>query len=192
MPWRYEGVLHEYLTCDAAGAAGQLKGLRMRRNHDGARRKDPQSSVPPTGCRGSRTRAADGRQVPFSLARYRFYLAQSYDVSCKDWSKALEHYLAHGCERLKFWQEVASFSLYCAAQMKELLRHSDRDVIDAYLLRRHGTAEREFEALHGASRLCRLTRITSKYIALRNVALEYLCRLPMRSSFKFWISTNRF
>ena len=41
LPWRYEGVLHEYLTCEGAGLAGELSGIWMRRNHDGARRKDP-------------------------------------------------------------------------------------------------------------------------------------------------------
>src|ERR1700722_6897518 len=41
MPWRYEGVLHEYLTCDGAGWAEHLSEIRMQRNHDGARRKDP-------------------------------------------------------------------------------------------------------------------------------------------------------
>ena len=52
---------------------------------------------------------------PFLLARYRFYLAQSYrDFGELD--KALEHYLARA--ELGFWQEEVFISLYSAASLR--------------------------------------------------------------------------
>jgi glycosyltransferase involved in cell wall biosynthesis len=151
MPWRYEGVLHEYLACEAAGPSGQLPGIRMRRNHDGARRKDPETYRRDAAVLELALRTETS---PFLLARYRFYLAQSYR-DCREWNKALQHYLARA--ELGFWQEEVFVSLYCAAQMKELLHHPERDVIDAYLRAARALPSR-VEALHGASRLCRLTK----------------------------------
>jgi hypothetical protein len=85
------------------------------------------------------------------LARYQFYLAQSYRDS-GDLEKALEHYLARA--ELGFWQEEVFMSLYSAARLKERLGHPGQDVIDAYL-RAADAAPRRIEALHGASRFCR-------------------------------------
>jgi len=147
-PWRYEGVLHEYLTCDEAGPFGQLPGIRMRRNHDGARRKDPSTYRRDAAV----LEAALQTEInPFLLARYRFYLAQSYR-DCGDCDKALEHYLARA--ELGFWQEEVFISLYNAARMKERLDHPEHEVIDAYL-RAADALPMRAEALHGASRFCR-------------------------------------
>ncbi len=43
LPWRYEGVLHEYPACDGAGPGQHLPGFRIRCNHDGARRKESET-----------------------------------------------------------------------------------------------------------------------------------------------------
>ena len=43
LPWRWRGVLHEFLTCDDAGSSAFLEGLQIRRGHGGARRRDPQT-----------------------------------------------------------------------------------------------------------------------------------------------------
>ena len=42
LPWRYQGVLHEFLTCEGSQPSGHLP-IVMRRNHDGARRRDPET-----------------------------------------------------------------------------------------------------------------------------------------------------
>ena len=149
LPWRYEGVLHEYLTCEEAGSAGQqLSGIRMQCNHDGARRKDPETYRRDANVLEAALRAETN---PFLLARYQFYLAQSYRNS-GDLEKALEHYLARA--DLGFWQEEVFMSLYSAARLKERLGHPGQDVIDAYL-RAAEAAPRRVEALHGASQFCR-------------------------------------
>ena len=42
LPFSYEGVLHEFLTCEGAQGNGHLP-LRIRMGHDGARRRDPET-----------------------------------------------------------------------------------------------------------------------------------------------------
>jgi Glycosyl transferase family 2 len=148
MPWRYDGVLHEYLTCEGAGWAEHLSAIQMRRNHDGARRKNPQTYLHDVVVLEGALRT---ETTPFLRARYQFYLAQSYR-DCGMLESALEHYLARA--ELGFWQEEVFISLYCAAQLKEQLGHPDQEVIDAYLRATDALPTRA-EALHGASRLCR-------------------------------------
>ncbi|WP_339086843.1 glycosyltransferase [Hyphomicrobium sp. ghe19] len=148
LPWRYEGVLHEYPTCDGAGPSELLSGLRILRNHDGARRKDPQTYRRDAEVLET---ALKTETDPFLLARYRFYLAQSFR-DCHEWEKAAEHYLTRA--KLGFWQEEVFFSLYSAAQMKERLGHPDQEVIDTFL-RASDALPTRAEALYGASRFCR-------------------------------------
>ena len=148
LPWHYEGVLHEYLTCDTAGPPAHLTAMRMRRNHDGARRKDPETyrrdaAVLETALRTEAT--------PFLRARYQFYLANSYR-DCDDQEAALTHYLARA--ELGFWQEEVFISLCLAGEMKERLGHPEQEVIDAYHRATDALPTRA-EALHRASRFCR-------------------------------------
>ena len=148
LPWRYEGVLHEYLTCDVADSSERLYGIRLQRNHDGARRKDPQTYRHDAEVLEA---ALQTESNPFLRARYRFYLAQSYR-DCHEWERALVHYLARS--KLGFWQEEVFISLYSAAQIMEQLGRPDREIIDVYLRAAESLPTRA-EALHGASRLCR-------------------------------------
>lgn len=167
LPWRYEGVLHEFLTCEGANAPALLAGIKMRRNHDGARRKDPKTYLRDAAVLESALRT---ESKPFLLARYRFYLAQSYR-DCGEFTKALEHYLARA--ELGFWQEEVFISLYCAAKLKEQLRHPDAEVIAAYL-RASDALPTRAEALHGASRFCRrMKRYAEGYrIAKRGLEIQ--------------------
>jgi len=148
LPWRYEGVLHEYLTCDGAAPSGQLSGIEIRRNHDGARRKDPETYRRDASVLEAALRTETN---PFLRARYQFYLAQSYR-DCREWEKALKHYLARA--ELGFWQEEVFISLYQAARLKERLDYPDQDVIEAYL-RAADALPTRVEALYRASRFCR-------------------------------------
>jgi hypothetical protein len=148
-PWRYEGVLHEYLTCDDAPLADHLPGIVIRRHHDGARQRDPA-----TYQRDTEVLEAALRQEtsPFLIARYRFYLAQSYR-DCGAPAEALTQYLARA--ELGFWQEEVFVSLYQAAKLREVLGHPEDDVIATYL-RAAEAAPHRAEAFHGASRFCRI------------------------------------
>ena len=75
LPWRWRGVLHEFLTCEDARTSGTLEGLRLRRNHDGARRRDPQTYRRDAEILDA---ALQAESDPFMRSRYQFYLAQSY------------------------------------------------------------------------------------------------------------------
>jgi glycosyltransferase involved in cell wall biosynthesis len=171
LPWRYEGVLHEFLACDGVGPSGQLSGIRMRCSHDGARRKDPQTFRRDAAVLET---ALQVETNPFLRARYRFYLAQSYR-DCGERVTALEHYLARA--ELGFWQEEVFVSLYCAARMKEQLGHPEEDVIAAYLRAVQARPTRA-EALHGASRFCRQRKRYEEGYQIAKRGLE----IPMPSS----------
>ena len=149
LPWRFEGVLHEYLTCDEPHDHDCLPGLRIRQNQDGARRKDP----------GTYRRDAmileDALSCEtnlFLIARYRFYLGQSYR-DCGDRANALENYRLRA--NLGFWQDEVFISLYHVAQLMQALDHPETQVINAYLQATAALPARA-EALHSASRFCRI------------------------------------
>ncbi|MFZ1427703.1 MAG: glycosyltransferase [Geminicoccaceae bacterium] len=148
LPWRYEGVLHEYLTCDEAGPVEELPGIEIRLNQDGARRNDPNTYKRDAAVLEVALRTETN---PFLLARYRFYVAQSYR-DCHEPEKALASYLARA--ELGYWQEEVFVSLYCAAQLKEQLGYPEHEVIDAYI-RATDAQPARIEALYKASRFCR-------------------------------------
>jgi glycosyltransferase involved in cell wall biosynthesis len=146
LPWRYAGVLHEFLTADGPHSAGHLD-VAMRRNHDGARRRDPKTYQRDAALL---ERALLTETDPFMVSRYTFYLAQSYK-DCGEQEKALQHYLARA--ELGFWEQEVYISLYRAAQIEEARGRTDEAL--ALYARASDVAPYRAEALHGASRLCR-------------------------------------
>lgn len=178
LPWRYQGVLHEFLTCEEAGPPGHLPVL-MHRNHDGARRRDPQTYRKDAAI----LEAALGCETDaFLISRYTFYLAEAYR-DCGEKEKALQHYLERG--ELGFWQEEVFVSLYAAGQIKEQLGHPEQEVIDAYLRAADALPARA-EALHGASRFCRYKGRNEEGYQLARRGLD----IPLRTDALFvepWI-----
>lgn len=147
LPWRYRGVVHEFLVCEGAGPAGHLP-LAIRRHHDGARRRDARTFHKDAAIlEGALATETD----PVLVARYMFYLAQSYrDAGEK--TKALEAYLRRadlGSQDLESY-----YSLYFAAQLADELGHASEDILELYL-RASDVAPDHGEALYRASRLCR-------------------------------------
>jgi hypothetical protein len=145
--WCYRGVLHEFPSGDGAQATGHLP-IIMRRNHDGARRRDPDTYRRDAAILEA---ALQTETDPFMRSRYTFYLAQSYR-DCGSRELALHHYLQRAEQG--FWQEEVFIALYEAAKQKEALDHPTQEVIDAYLRASDAQPSRA-EAFHGASRLCR-------------------------------------
>jgi glycosyltransferase involved in cell wall biosynthesis len=148
LPWRWRGVLHEFLTCDDARSSGLLEGLRLRRNHDGARRRDPQTYRRDTEILYA---ALQTESDPFMQSRYQFYLAQSYS-DCGEKEKALRAYLKRA--KLGFWVEEVFMSLYSAAKLQEALGYPNEEVLTAYTKAAAACPTRA-EALHNAARFCR-------------------------------------
>jgi glycosyltransferase involved in cell wall biosynthesis len=161
LPWRYEGVLHEFLSCPDCPdrrrtlpeerSQRRIPGLRIRMTEEGARRKISASD------RYSRDaaileRALASETDPFLISRYTFYLAQSYRDSGEP-QKALENYLKRA--ELGFWDQEVFYCLYQAAKLKVNLGFDDENVLATYL-RAHNVRKDRAEALHGAARFCRV------------------------------------
>lgn len=124
LPWRYTGVLHEYIHCDEAKSEETLSGLRTVPRHDGARARDPQ------------TYRRDALLLEQTLLeepdnpRNQFYLAQSYR-DAGDPELALRHYRRR--VEMGGWSEEIWFSLYQIAQLKEKLDKPWPEVMQDYL-----------------------------------------------------------
>lgn len=147
LPWRYRGVLHEFLVCEGAQAAGHLD-IVMRRNHDGARRRDPTTYRRDAAILEQALRhEAD----PFLAMRYTFYLAQSYR-DCGEIAAAVSAYQRRA--ELGGWDQEVYYSLYQAARLKARLGHGP-DAIIALCLRASDLVPSRAEALHCASQVCR-------------------------------------
>jgi glycosyltransferase involved in cell wall biosynthesis len=150
LPWRYAGVLHEFITCGTAKPSVPLPVFRMLRKHDGARQKDPETYRRDAALL---EKMVQTESDPFMTARYRFYLAQSY-YDCQQWEKALANYRLRA--NLGFWREEIFISLYRVAQIMERFKHPQQDVVNAYLRATQAQPGRA-EALHALSKFCRLS-----------------------------------
>lgn len=142
LPWRWEGVLHEYLECSAPFTQAKLDGIVNRPHTDGARSADPRKYDKDAELLEEALRADPGNQ------RYRFYLAQSYrDAGRTD--KALEHYQRRAAAG--GWDEEVWYSLFEVARLSERLERPEPVVVMAYL------AAHEFRPRRAES-LCALAR----------------------------------
>jgi glycosyltransferase involved in cell wall biosynthesis len=150
LPWRWRGVLHEFLACENSRGSVILEGLQLRRNHDGARRRDPETYKRDAAVLEA---ALQTETDPFMRARYRFYLAQSYR-DCGEREKAVQAYLERA--ELGYWNEEVFFSLYSAAKLQESLGRPFEQVMATYMRACEAVPGRT-EALHGASRYCRMS-----------------------------------
>jgi tetratricopeptide (TPR) repeat protein len=124
LPWRWEGVLHEYLTCSEPHAWTNLHGPLIRVSHDGAR------------ARSSDTYLRDIEVLERVLqdepdnTRYRFYLAQSYrDAGLLEQSR--HHYDKRA--EMGGWEEERWFSRFQVATLDERLGAQPAAVREGYL-----------------------------------------------------------
>jgi glycosyltransferase involved in cell wall biosynthesis len=124
LPWRFEGVVHEYAVCEQATTEEFLPGVQTIARHDGARGCNPE------------TYHRDARQLEKALleephnARYVFYLAQSYR-DAGEYKSALKNYerrIAMGG-----WKEEVWYSLYQIGQIKQLMGAAWPEVLESYL-----------------------------------------------------------
>ncbi len=111
-PWRWEGVLHEYLTQDPAHAWQHLPGPAIVVSRDGARARDPH-----TYLRDIEVLERALSKDPAN-ARYCFYLAQSYRDAGK-LEASLKQYQARVA--MGGWEEERWFALFQIAVLTERL-----------------------------------------------------------------------
>jgi glycosyltransferase involved in cell wall biosynthesis len=124
LPWSYQGVVHEYITCPGQHTEDFLPGVTTVPRHDGARARDPQ------------TYRRDALALERALlsepanARHVFYLAQSYR-DAGDLELALRNYRKR--VELGGWREEVWYSLYQIASLQERMEKPWPEVMEAYL-----------------------------------------------------------
>ena len=124
LPWRYEGVVHEYITCEAARTEEFLPGPQSVPHRDGARARQPG-----TYLRDAQLLEDALREDPEN-PRSVFYLAQCYRDG-GDLELAIRNYQRRAQMRTG-WADEAWFALYQVAQLKQRLDHPWPEVLAAY------------------------------------------------------------
>jgi tetratricopeptide (TPR) repeat protein len=117
LPWRYEGVLHEYPTCGRQVEVVRLEGdyyIDSRRL--GARNQDPKKYLKDAAI------LEEALKEEPENARYWFYLGQSY-FDAGEFSKAIEAYSRR--VKLGGWAEEVYYSQYRVGM--GMIRRGDPD-----------------------------------------------------------------
>lgn len=161
LPWRYEGVLHEYPTCDQTIRQAKLPGLQILMHPDSARSSDPDKY------------RKDARVLEEALARepdntrYAFYLAQSYrDAGL--YEQAIAAYRKRAA--MGGFPEEVWYSLFQVGQLGEKAGRPADEVIAAYLTAFENRPSRA-EAPCALARYCRMQgRHASAYVFARAAA----------------------
>ncbi|WP_322047465.1 glycosyltransferase family 2 protein [Paraburkholderia sp. J67] len=123
-PWRWEGVLHEYLTQNEPHVWDYLPDATIVVSRDGARARDAQ-----TYERDIQVLEQAVRDNPGDT-RYRFYLAQSYRDAGRIADSIRAYRERHAMDG---WDEERWYSLYQIASLIEMNGAPRSEIIDAYL-----------------------------------------------------------
>jgi hypothetical protein len=125
-PWRFEGVLHEYLASDEPFEQAVLPGLSQIGHFDSARNQRPQREK----------YLADAEVLENALreepdnARYQFYLAQSLRDADEP-ARALAAYRRRA--EMGGWAEEAYYALFETARLLERTGAPHPEIVTAYL-----------------------------------------------------------
>jgi glycosyltransferase involved in cell wall biosynthesis len=139
LPWRWEGVLHEYLEAGSPFSRAPLPGVTMRIVGGGGRSQVEEHQK---FERDARVLEAALARDP-SNARYAFYLAQSWRDAGQA-ERALAAYERRAA--MGGFEEEVFHSLLQAARLARRLQHAPAEVIERYL-RAHDARPRRSEAL---------------------------------------------
>jgi glycosyltransferase involved in cell wall biosynthesis len=123
-PWRWEGVVHEYLACTGPYKLETLHGPTIFVTHDGARSKDPDTYLKDAALLEEALRENPNHP------RNTFYLAQSYR-DARQPEKSREVYRRRA--QLQGWEEETWYALYQVALLEEHLNSDPAVVSFAYL-----------------------------------------------------------
>ncbi|MFJ5773348.1 glycosyltransferase [Streptomyces sp. NPDC093094] len=148
LPWRYTGVLHEYLECDTPFSRAPLDGVRTVVKGGGGR---SQGSVRSKYLRDAAI-LKDGLAEEPGNARYAFYLAQSWRDAGEP-AKALAAY-DRRTEMAGFDEETFCARLYAARLAVTLRRRAPE--VTARFLDAHAYRPTRAEPLGELARLCRV------------------------------------
>ena len=149
LPFRYMGVLHEYLEAPPGNLTrATAAGFSVHASTGGARSQNPRKYQDDAALL---ERALTTETDPFLISRYTFYLGQSYR-DCGEREKAVENYLKRA--ELGFWDEEIYISLLEAGNHMAALERPFEQVIATYE-RASQIVPTRAEALHAASLYCR-------------------------------------
>ena len=124
LPWRWEGVLHEYLEAGQSIPQPRLDGLWLEVSTEGARSRDPLKFQKDAAVLEEAL-----RHEPHN-ARYVFYLAQSWR-DCGQYALARTQYERRAT--MGGWDEEVWYALYQVARLSELLGDGKEMVVAHYL-----------------------------------------------------------
>ncbi|MBM3192095.1 MAG: glycosyltransferase [Chlamydiae bacterium] len=123
LPWKWVGVTHEYLACEATCSSSYLEGILYILGGDGARSQD--------SCKYLKVaeELERGLQEEPENARYQFYLAESY----RD-AGLLERLLEAYRKRVAMggWAEEVFWSLFQMAELQQRLHYPMEEVLQRY------------------------------------------------------------
>jgi glycosyltransferase involved in cell wall biosynthesis len=125
LPWRWQGVVHEFLVCDRTFTIDTLAAPRIVVSHDGARSRDAS-----TYLRDAALLEESVRGDPDNT-RNVFYLAQSYR-DAGDLERSRDWYARRAA--MGGWDEEVWFALYQIALLEERIG-CDAAVVSASYLR---------------------------------------------------------
>ena len=127
-PWRYEGVLHEYITTDGTTRREAMLGVRILERREGARSRNV--SAREKYFKDAVTLETALRDEPDN-ARYVFYLAQSYrDAGLRDDARRTYERRA----QMGGWDEEVFYSLLEIARLSLALGNDPATVVHRYLM----------------------------------------------------------
>lgn len=124
LPWRYEGVLHEYITCDLPHRQARLSSLKIQIVVEGARSSDPLKYR-----RDALVLEEALLQEPEN-ARHMFYLAQSYRDASEP-ELAIDRYRRRVA--MEGFPEEVWYARFQIAALKEQTCAPWPEVLHAYL-----------------------------------------------------------
>jgi glycosyltransferase involved in cell wall biosynthesis len=145
-PWRYTGVLHEYIHAGEKVAVTKFAGAHVFVRSDGARSRQTRQEK----YRKDAALLERAVQDEPTNERYVFYLAQSYR-SAGDYEKAREWYCRRVAMAAGTWPEETWFAQYQLARMSQFLELEATLIHSEFLLAhemRPWRAEPLFELAH--------------------------------------------
>jgi tetratricopeptide (TPR) repeat protein len=145
LPWRWEGVLHEYLEAGVVPTRGRVEGVHILVRTEGARSRDPHKYLRDAEALEGALAKEPGN------ARYRFYLAQSWR-DAGDRAKALANYDLRA--EMGGWDEEVYIARLEGARCAEQLGRPVAEVVFR-LLQAHQARPGRLEALVELARIHR-------------------------------------
>lgn len=153
--YRYRGVLHEFIEGPPDSTTNFTDAFHIVRRVEGNRSRNPHTYLDDALVL---EQALKVERDPFLIARYTFYLGQSWRDAGEP-EKAIDAYLKR--VDLGYWDEERYLSLVNAARLAEGLGHDDDDVLALYE-RAQIICPYRAEALWSAAKLCRIKGLHQK------------------------------